>query len=105
MLAAASRGTSIAGPPPRGYAPNPEVTAAARKIARSTGAIIEITEDPVKALPAQTRSTRRMGQHGPGDQAAERQNLAPYQVTDELFAHASRTGIHGTACRRTRAGK
>ncbi len=50
MLAAAALGTSISVATPKGYEPLPEVTAAAKKIGRGTGAIIDITNDAVKAV-------------------------------------------------------
>src|ERR1051325_9316788 len=50
MLAAAALGTSISVATPKGYEPLPEVTAAARKIGRTTGAIIDITNDAMKAV-------------------------------------------------------
>src|SRR6201993_646613 len=43
MLAAAALGTSISIATPAGYEPNAEITAAAKKIGRTTGAFIEIT--------------------------------------------------------------
>jgi ornithine carbamoyltransferase len=49
MLAAAALGTSISVATPKGYEPLPEVTAAAKKIGRGTGAIIDITNYSVKA--------------------------------------------------------
>jgi ornithine carbamoyltransferase len=95
MLAAASLGTSISVATPHGYQPNAEITAAARKIASSTGAIIEITEDPIKAVTgANAIYTDVWASMGQEDQAAERAKIfAPYQVTDELFAHASPHGV------------
>jgi len=94
-VAAASLGTSIAVATPHGYAPNEEIVAAAKKIARGTGAIIEITEDPIKAVTgANAIYTDVWASMGQEAQAAERAKIfAPYQVTEKLFGHASPHGV------------
>jgi ornithine carbamoyltransferase len=91
MLTAAALGASISVATPEGYAPDAEVVAAARRIARSTGAILEITHDAVKAVTGAnaiyTDVWTSMGQEA---EAGERAKIfAPYQVNEELFSHAA----------------
>jgi ornithine carbamoyltransferase len=91
MLAAAALGASISIATPEGYAPSPEMSATAKKIARSTGAIIDITHDAVKAVTgANAIYTDVWTSMGQEDEAAERTRIfAPYQVNDELFSCAA----------------
>src|SRR5215471_3110986 len=91
MLAAAALGTSISVATPEGYAPNPEIMAAAKRIARSTGAIIDITHNAQKAVTgANAIYTDVWTSMGQEDEAAERAAIfAPYQVNAELFQHAA----------------
>ena len=91
MLAAATLGTSISVATPAGYEPNPDITAAAKLIGRSTGAFIEITNDPAQAVTGAnaiyTDVWASMGQEG---EAAERAKIfAPFQVNHSLFEMAA----------------
>src|SRR5947208_12772951 len=49
MLAGASTGSKVSIATPAGYAPDPEITAAALAIAKETGAQLELMEDPFQA--------------------------------------------------------
>src|SRR5437868_12564856 len=91
MLAAAALGTSISVATPKGYEPLPEVTAAAKKIGRGTGAIIDITNDAVKAVRgANAIYTDVWASMGQEKETAKRAKIfAPYQVNEELFSHAA----------------
>jgi ornithine carbamoyltransferase len=91
MLAAAALGTSISVATPEGYAPNPEMIAAAKRIARATGAIIDITHDAAKAVTgADAIYTDVWTSMGQENEAAERATIfAPYQVNEKLFSHAA----------------
>src|SRR5690242_18238885 len=91
MLTAAALGTSISIATPEGYEPNAEITAAAKRIGRTTGAFVEITNDAVKAVTgANAIYTDVWASMGQEDEAAERAKIfAPYQVNDELFALAA----------------
>jgi ornithine carbamoyltransferase len=91
MLAAAALGTSISVATPQGYAPSPDITAAAKRIARTTGAIIDITHDAAKAVTgANAIYTDVWASMGQEDEAAERAKIfAPYQVNEKLFSHAA----------------
>ncbi|HEX4605372.1 MAG TPA: ornithine carbamoyltransferase [Candidatus Angelobacter sp.] len=91
MLAAAALGTSISVATPEGYAPSPEMTAAAKRIARTTGAIIDITHNAAKAVTgADAIYTDVWASMGQEDEATERAKIfAPYQVNDQLFSYAA----------------
>lgn len=91
MLAAAALGTGISVATPEGYAPSAEITAAAKRIARETGAFIEITHDVEKAVTgANAIYTDVWASMGQESEAAERARIfAPYQVNEELFSHAA----------------
>jgi ornithine carbamoyltransferase len=91
MLVAAALGTSIAVATPAGYEPDPEVTEITKKIARTTGAIIDITNDPHRAVTgANAIYTDVWASMGQEAEAAERKRIfAPYQVNTELFSLAA----------------
>ena len=95
MLVAAALGTSISVATPQGYEPDHAVTAAAKQIGRTTGAIIEITNDPCAAVTgANAIYTDVWASMGQEDEAAERARIfAPYQVTQELFALAAPNAV------------
>ncbi|MGH9564358.1 MAG: ornithine carbamoyltransferase [Candidatus Angelobacter sp.] len=95
MLAAAALGTSISIATPPGYGPDVEITSAAKKIGRTTGAIIEITNNPCAAAKGAnaiyTDVWTSMGQEA---EAAERAAIfAPYQVNQELFSLAAPSAV------------
>jgi ornithine carbamoyltransferase len=91
MLTAAALGTSISIATPEGYEPNAEITAAAKRIGRATGAFIEITNDAVKSVTgANAIYTDVWASMGQESEAAERAKIfAPYQVNEALFVHAA----------------
>ena len=91
MLAAASLGGKITVATPQGYAPNAEITAAACKLAKQTGAQVEIVEDPIQAVAgADAIYTDVWTSMGQEDEAEERTKIfAGYQVNEELMAHAA----------------
>ena len=91
MLAAASLGTSISVATPKGYEPDAMITAAAKAIGRTTGAIIDITNNPAAAVTgANAIYTDVWTSMGQENEAAERKQIfAPYQVNQELFAMAA----------------
>ncbi|HET6935759.1 MAG TPA: ornithine carbamoyltransferase, partial [Candidatus Angelobacter sp.] len=82
MLAAAALGASISVATPKGYEPNAEITATAKNIGRTTGAIIDITNDPCSAVTgAHAIYTDVWASMGQEDEATERAKIfAPYQV-------------------------
>jgi len=95
LLTAASLGSSIAVATPHGYAPDPEIVNAARRIGKQTGAIIEITENATAAATgANAIYTDVWASMGQEDQAAERKRIfAPYQVNQKLFALAASDAV------------
>lgn len=91
MLAAASVGSKISIATPPGHAPKKEISAAARAIARQTGAQIEIMHDPAQAVAGAdavyTDVWTSMGQEA---EAAERAKaFVSYQVDEALMAQAA----------------
>ena len=95
LLAAASLGSSIAVATPHGYGPKPEIVRAARKIGKTTGAIIEVTEDPISAATgANAIYTDVWASMGQESEAADRARIfTPYQVTPALFALAATDAV------------
>jgi ornithine carbamoyltransferase len=95
MLVAAALGTSISVATPQGYEPDQGITAAAKQIGRTTGAIIEITNDPCAAVTgANAIYTDVWASMGQEAEAAERARIfAPYQVNQALFALAAPNAV------------
>jgi ornithine carbamoyltransferase len=91
MLTCACLGSSIRIATPKGYAPNAQIVADARKIAKQTGAQIELMTDPHAAVAGvdaiYTDAWASMGQE---QEAAERAEIfPPYQVNRQLMAEAA----------------
>jgi ornithine carbamoyltransferase len=91
MLTAASLGSKMTLACPNGYLPQQKITEAALAIAARTGAQIAITEHPIAAvMGADAVYTDVWASMGQEDEAAERAEIfAPYQVNQELLAHAA----------------
>ena len=91
MLAAASLGAKLSIATPAGYAPSPEITAAALEIAARTGAQVKITEDPCEAVSgADAVYTDVWASMGQEDESALRDKVfAAYQVNEALMARAA----------------
>ncbi len=93
MLAAAQLGTHITVATPKAFVPKLEIIHKAIEIAEQTGASITLTNDPVKAVTAAdavyTDVCTSMGfEH----EAARRAPIfKPYQVNEQLMAHAKPT--------------
>jgi ornithine carbamoyltransferase len=91
MLTCACLGSSIRIATPKGYEPNPKMVAAAQKIAKQTGAQIEVLTDPNAAVAGvdavYTDAWASMGQ----EQEAEQRSriFPPYQVNRALMAEAA----------------
>jgi len=91
LLTAALFGSSIRIGTPKGYGPNQQILADAREIAKKTGATIELTSDPHKAVRGvdaiYTDAWTSMGHER---ETEERARVFPsYQVNDELMAEAA----------------
>jgi len=91
ILTCACLGSSIRVATPEGYAPNPEIVAAAVEIAGETGAGIQLLNDPHEAVAGAdavyTDAWTSMGQEKEENKRA--QVFPPYQVNGELMAEAA----------------
>jgi ornithine carbamoyltransferase len=95
LLTAASLGSSISVATPAGYEPLADVVAAARKIGKQTGAIIEITNDAQSAVTgANAIYTDVWASMGQEAEALERAKIfLPYQVNKKLFSRAATNAV------------
>jgi ornithine carbamoyltransferase len=91
LLTCACVGSSIRIATPKGYTCNAQIVADARKIAKQTGARIELLTDPHAAVAGvdavYTDAWASMGQEGEAAQRAE--IFRPYQVNRELMSEAA----------------
>jgi ornithine carbamoyltransferase len=84
---------SVATPP--GYEPQPAIAAIAKQFAATSGVVIEVVNDPVRALKSAhlvyTDVWTSMGQES---EAGDRRKLfAPYQVNQALLANARKDAL------------
>jgi ornithine carbamoyltransferase len=95
LLGGASAGLHVRIAGPAGYQPDPDVVAAAERIAAGTGATITVTDDPDKALDgADVVATDTWISMGQEDEAAEReQPFRPYAVTAESLGRAAADAV------------
>jgi len=95
MLLAAKVGMNFTLGCPKGYDPNIEITALARKAAGDTGASIKITHDPIAAAKdADVVVTDVWASMGMEEEAAEREKVfRPFQVNAALMSHAKPDAI------------
>ena len=91
LLTAACLGSSIRVAAPKGYEPNAQIVSEAKKIAKQTGASIELLNDPhaavVGADAVYTDAWASMGQEEESELRAG--IFRPYQVNQELMAEAA----------------
>ena len=91
LLTCACLGSSIRIATPKGYSPNVQIVADARKIAKETGARIELLTDPHAAVAGvdavYTDAWASMGQEHETEQRAA--IFPPYQVNRQLMAEAA----------------
>jgi ornithine carbamoyltransferase len=91
MLTCACLGSTIRIATPQGYEPDPKIVADARKIAKQTGAHIELLVDPHQAVrgvdAVYTDAWASMGQEHEAEQRAG--IFAGYQVNRKLMAEAA----------------
>jgi len=91
LLTCACLGSSIRVATPPGYAPNPQIVAAAREIAEETGAEIHLLTDAHEAVfgadAVYTDAWTSMGQEREEGERAK--VFPPYQVNVELMAEAA----------------
>lgn len=95
MLLAAKLGTSFSIGCPEGYEPNADIVSDAKTFAKETGAVIEVTHDPVQAAKdADIIYTDVWASMGQEEEAAERAKIfAPFQVNAELMKNAKPDAI------------
>ena len=95
LLTGAKLGIGVAVATPRSYGPDPGMVAAARKLARSTGAKIRVLHDPEEAAAGAhavyTDVWASMGSEQEAD--IRRKRFRPYQVTAKLFRKARRDAV------------
>ena len=91
MLTCACMGSTIRVATPKGYAPNAQIVAAARKIAKETGARIDLMTDPQAAVAgADAVYTDAWASMGQEQEAGQRSTIfPPYQVNRELMGKAA----------------
>jgi ornithine carbamoyltransferase len=91
LLTCACLGSSIRIATPKGYEPNTKILADARKLAKQTGAKIELLTDPQAAVAGAdavyTDAWASMGQENEANQRAR--IFAPYQVNPKLMSQAA----------------
>ncbi|MDP2233565.1 MAG: ornithine carbamoyltransferase, partial [Actinomycetota bacterium] len=80
---------------PAGYGPSAAIVERAMRIAASTGAVLEITSDPIAAVTgADVVATDTWASMGQEDEHAARvAAFAPFRVDDALMAHAAKGAI------------
>jgi ornithine carbamoyltransferase len=95
MLGAALFGSKITVGTPKGYEPKAEVLELALEIAKATGAVIEVTNDPVAAVKgADAVYTDVWASMGQEAEIAERARIFnDFRVTPELMAHAGAEAV------------
>jgi ornithine carbamoyltransferase len=95
ILCAALLGAHITIATPKGYQPEVDVVAKAMTICEQTGATITITHDPIKAVTGAdavyTDAWISMGQEN--ETTRRTPIFKPYQVNEELMAHAASHAI------------
>ncbi|NSL51481.1 ornithine carbamoyltransferase [Calidifontibacillus erzurumensis] len=90
MIGSAKVGLDCVVACPKEYEPKPEVVAIAKQIAKETGSVLEVVNDPIEAVKdADFVYTDVWTSMGFEDEAAERiAKLQPYQVNEELMKYA-----------------
>ncbi len=92
IVAAAKMGMNLRIGSPRELYPNREILEYALEVARSTGSVIEIREDPVEAVRGAdivyTDVWVSMGQEA--EASRKKRLLSPYQVNESLMVHSPR---------------
>jgi len=90
LLGAAQMGVALTVASPRGYAPDAAILARARGIAETTGAVLEVVEDPMQAVKnADAIYTDVWASMGQEAEAEERRAIfRHYQINARLLAEA-----------------
>jgi ornithine carbamoyltransferase len=95
MIASAKVGMDCTIITPKNYEPKKEIVAYAKEIAKQTGAIVEITNDPISGVKnSDVIYTDVWASMGQESEAEERMaHFKPYQVNQELMSHAKKDYI------------
>jgi ornithine carbamoyltransferase len=95
MLAAASLGATISVATPKGYEPNPDITATSQSLAAISGGGVEVVNDPLDAVAgADAVYSDVWASMGQEAEAADRRKIfAPYQVNENLFSCAAEHAV------------
>lgn len=95
LLGCARLGINVSVGTPEGYQPKPEIVAQAEEFAKSSGAQIELTENPLEAvIAANAVYTDVWASMGQESEAAVRSSIfAEYQVNEALMKEARRDAI------------
>ncbi|MGO4888463.1 ornithine carbamoyltransferase [Anaerobacillus sp. MEB173] len=95
LIGAAKVGMDVAIACPKNYEPKDEIVAAAKEIAKETGATVTITNDPIEAVTdADVIYTDVWASMGFEEEQEEREKaFSTYQVNQELVSHAKETYI------------
>ena len=95
LLGAAKLGLSVRVATPGGFAPQPDIVERARALARSTGAGVEVTEDPAEAVSgADAIYTDVWASMGQEQEKAERaRRFRAFQVNGALLSRAQSGAI------------
>ncbi|WP_347550169.1 ornithine carbamoyltransferase [Pseudalkalibacillus hwajinpoensis] len=80
---------------PKGYEPDEAIITKAKEVGKTTGAIIQVTEDPIDAAKdADVLITDVWASMGQEEEQAEREGVfEPYQVNEELCINANKNYI------------
>ncbi len=90
LLGAAQMGLTLTIACPKLYQPNPDILHQAQRIAETTGAVLEIVDDPMQAVKnADALYTDVWASMGKEDEAAARREIfRPYQINPSLLEEA-----------------
>jgi ornithine carbamoyltransferase len=90
LLGGVTAGMHVRVAAPAGYQPDPEILAAAQRIAAGTGGSATVLDDPaVASKGADVLATDVWVSMGQSDEAARKAALAPFQVNDTLLGLAA----------------
>ena len=95
LYAGAKLGMEVAVATPKGFECDPEIVANAKEDAKQTGAVIDVSHDPIRAAKnadaIYTDTWVSMGQSG--SKESRLATFHPYQVNEKLMSHAKENAI------------
>jgi ornithine carbamoyltransferase len=95
LIASAKVGMDCTIITPKNYGPKEEIVSYAKEIAKQSGSIVEVTNDPIKGIKnSDVIYTDVWASMGQESEAEERMaHFKPYQVNQELVSHAKKDYI------------